>query len=81
MLKKLKLLLELNKLRKQISQLKITDAMKNALLKNWKTTAAGLAMVILTALVQANIIDTSMAGTITTILTALGFAVSKDHTA
>ena len=47
-------------------------------MKSWKTTVAGLALAAVSFATYMNWINASQAGLITTILTALGFAVSKD---
>jgi mannitol-specific phosphotransferase system IIBC component len=52
--------------------------MKEALLKNWKTTLAGVAMAVVAYLAATNVIDTAQSTLATAILSALGLSVAKD---
>lgn len=52
--------------------------MKNFLYKNWKTTTAGLSILILVALYILKEIDNSQFLTIIGVLTAIGFIGAKD---
>jgi hypothetical protein len=47
-------------------------------MKNWKTTVAGLALAAISFATYMDWINTSQAGMITTILTAVGFSITKD---
>jgi hypothetical protein len=47
-------------------------------MKNWKTTVAGLALAAISFATYMDWINTSQAGMITTILTAVGFSLTKD---
>ena len=47
-------------------------------MKNWKTTAAGLVLAAISFATYMDWINTSQAGMISTILTAVGFSLAKD---
>jgi hypothetical protein len=47
-------------------------------MKNWKTTVAGLVLAAISFATYMDWINTSQAGMITTILTAVGFGLAKD---
>jgi hypothetical protein len=47
-------------------------------MKNWKTTVAGLALAAISFATYMDWINSSQAGMITTILTAVGFSLAKD---
>lgn len=51
--------------------------MKN-ILKNWKTTVAGIAILATTVATQQGYITVEMSAAINTILIGLGFVVAKD---
>jgi len=52
--------------------------MKN-IVKNWKTTLAGILVVVIPVVTQLGYITPEMAGAIVTILTGLGLIAAKDH--
>lgn len=53
--------------------------LKAYLVKNWKTTVAAVVIgVALPVLVNSGVITADTAGLVTTVATALGFAVAKD---
>lgn len=52
--------------------------MKNFLVKNWKTTLAGLSILVLVGLYILKEIDTTQLLTIIGILTGIGFIGAKD---
>jgi uncharacterized protein (DUF697 family) len=47
-------------------------------MKNWKTTAAGVVLALISFATYMDWINASQAGMISTILTAVGFSLSKD---
>lgn len=47
-------------------------------MKNWKTTAAGVVLALISFATYMDWINTSQAGMVTTILTAIGFGLTKD---
>jgi hypothetical protein len=47
--------------------------------KNWKTTAAGIAIGAITVLSLLHVINVEQATAISSVLAAFGLAVAKDH--
>lgn len=47
-------------------------------MKNWKTTAAGVVLALISFATYMDWINASQAGMVTTILSAVGFSLAKD---
>lgn len=77
MFTKIKMLIALDRL---YNSLKKTDMKQvgNVLLKNWKTTAAGIVMVIVGVLTHNGVLTASEGSLIASILGGMGLLISKD---
>jgi len=76
-IQKVKLLMKAEQLYNQLKKIDM-QAIKNALIKNWKTTVGGIAVVIVGVLVKDHALTVSTGGLITSILGGLGLIAAKD---